>query len=144
VRPFRHRLPAVLVTAAIVTAGCGGQVLSVEVGDCFQDPEGGEAEVVDVETVDCDEPHDNEVFHVFELPEGDFPGEDAIAEAFVAECVDQRFEAFVGTPYLESEVDAFPLAPTEGSWDRADDREVICAAYVPGERVEGSLQDSGR
>jgi hypothetical protein len=144
VRPSRLRLGAVLVTAALVTVACSAEVLSLEVGDCFEDPEGDQTEVADVETVDCDEPHDNEVFHTFELPEGDFPGEDAIAEAFVAECIDDRFEAFVGTDYVESEVDVFPLTPTEDSWDRADDREVICAAYVPGERVEGTLEGSER
>jgi len=44
-------------------------VQSVEVGDCFDDPEGVAEERVEVEAlgaVPCDQPHDNEAYHLFD------------------------------------------------------------------------------
>jgi hypothetical protein len=44
--------------------------------------------VSDVPTVDCSEPHDNEVFATYDIPDGDFPGEEAIVAAAEEECIE--------------------------------------------------------
>jgi hypothetical protein len=142
-RPASRRL--VLAVAGALLVGCtssGTDVFSLEVGDCFQDPDSTVDEIREVEAVDCEEPHDNEVFAVFDLPDGDFPGADAISAASLDGCL-ERFEDFVGTPYPDSELYATWLFPTESSWGE-DDREVVCVLFADGEQLEGSMQGSGR
>src|SRR5688500_4430769 len=60
---------------------------SLQAGDCFNDPEAGSpTQVTALEAVPCDEPHDNEVFHVFQLDDGDFPGADEVKQAGLEGC----------------------------------------------------------
>jgi hypothetical protein len=140
----RTRL-AFLAIAAVALSACGETtVFSLSVGECFQDDAAGAAEVTDVETVDCDEPHDNEVFHTFELGGDEYPSDDEIIAAIEEECLDPTFADYFGEPYETSEIEIFPITPTAESWEEVDDREVVCAGYIEGERVEGSLQGSGR
>jgi hypothetical protein len=144
-RPARVWLPAAFVGVLALALGCTStstDVFSLQVGDCFQDPDTSEDEIHAVETVDCAEPHDNEVYAVFDLPDGGFPGPDAIAEASLEGCLD-RFEEFVGTPYPESELFATWLYPTETSWAE-DDREVVCVLFAQEGGLEGSMEGSGR
>lgn len=136
------------VVAAVVVAGCSeGNVFSLDPGTCFDDvsqitDEGG-GEVEDVPIVDCDEPHDNEVFATFDLEGEDFPGDDAVATRAEQGCLD-RFEAYVGRDYASSRFVATHLVPTEQSWEVRDDREVVCFLYdVDLARLEGSAQGSG-
>lgn len=136
-------LSALLATTALLASACTTSVFTLAVGTCFDD-EGAGGEVTDVPVVDCDEPHDNEVFHVFDLPDGDWPGDEAVLDAADEVCLGEAFTTFVGTPYLDSEVDAFSITPTQGSWEQADDREVICAAWVPDERPTATLAGTGR
>ena len=66
---------------AILASGCTS-VLTVDVGQCFNDWEGAAGlevqEVTELDIVDCADPHDNEVYTTFNLPDGSFPGSDAI------------------------------------------------------------------
>jgi len=134
-----------LVSSALVVAlaACGtASVFDFTVGDCFDDPsESGE--VSSVTTVDCAEPHDNEVYALFDYDGSDeYPGEETLSTAADDGC-EGRFEAYVGTAYLDSEVYYTHLIPTEESWGTGD-REVVCVLYIPGEKIEGSLEGSGR
>ena len=118
-------------------------VFSFQVGDCFDDPEGSPDEVQDVNAVPCSQAHDNEVFHIFELPDGPFPGDAAIASAAEEECL-PAFASYVGTPYPVSELFSVPITPTSESWDLGDDREVVCALYDEGGELVGSMKGSNR
>lgn len=144
------------ITLAVVTAvlalsagGCSiaellrgdGNVFELAVGDCFDTAAAG-GEVSDVPIVDCSEPHDNEVFHTFEVEDGDYPGNEALVARAEEECI-PAFADYVGTDYASSRLDIFPITPTEGSWSDGD-REVICALYdLELEKLEGSMQDRG-
>jgi hypothetical protein len=137
--------PVVAAIVAVIAVACtGSEVFSLEVGQCFQEPAGESEEITDVEVVDCEEPHDNEAFHSFELEGDQFPGREAAAAAAEEECYGDAFEDYIGQPYQTSEVAVFTITPTRASWEEADDREIVCVAFVPGQRVEGSLQGSGR
>jgi hypothetical protein len=131
-----------VIVASGVLAACGqGNVFSLEVGQCFQD-QSAATEVSDVEVVDCDDAHDNEVYGLFDLPDGDYPGAEAVQEAAVLGCYD-RFEGFVGRDYESSRLDFGWLYPTSDSWDNGD-REVICMlSELSGEQLIGSMKDSG-
>ena len=110
----------------IVEGGDVG-VFVLEVGDCFDDPAGDAVQVVTVEAVPCDQPHDNQVAAKFDLPDSDFPGDDEVLAQAVTGCID-RFENAVGEPYETSRLDVLPMYPTKDGWDSGD-HEVICNVY---------------
>jgi hypothetical protein len=114
-------------TGAIVGAG-SVNAFQMRVGDCFDDGSTfGDDEVDSVPGVPCSEPHDNEVYAVFDVTAQSFPG-DAMADMAHDGCV-ERFEAFVGKDYESSSLDIATLYPSRDSWNGQNDREVICAVY---------------
>lgn len=125
-----------------VTESAGAaDIFDVKVGDCVGDFE-DEDEVTDVSVVPCADEHAQEVFASAEIPDGDFPGDDALREQAQEECA-AEFATFVGTPWPESELDYTWLQPTEESWSQGD-RELICLVYDPAGPVTGSLEGAGR
>lgn len=114
-------------------------------GDCFDDQyQGGEIaeEVETLPMVDCDEPHDNEAYAIFDLPDGAFPGDDALYVEGLDGCL-PLFEGYVGSSYETSRLDLFPITPLAEGWADGD-REVICALYdVDLNKLTGSMRDSG-
>lgn len=107
--------------------GTSIDVFDLEVGDCFDVPSTGN--ISDVEGLDCDEPHDNEVFAIFEIaggPNAPFPGSEAVSREAQAECTGTLFSDYVGVPFQQSSFSATSINPTRETWERLDDREVIC------------------
>lgn len=136
-------LLAITAGLALVLTACGsGEVFSLDVGDCFDDPDGEDRTVGSVPDIDCDQLHDNEVFATFELVGATWPGTDQVAEDAEDGCL-ERFEGFVGTTYLESELSASAFWPSEDSWE-AGDREVICFVYDPDGPVTATLEGADR
>lgn len=133
-----------LALALVLLAGCSrGNVFDLGVGDCFDD-DGTEAggALSDVPIVDCDQPHDNEVFHTFEADGEAFPGDDALTARAEDECI-TAFEEYVGSDHASSSLEVFPITPTEEGWG-AGDREVLCALYdLERNKLEGSMQGTG-
>jgi hypothetical protein len=129
--------------ATFDTEGEFKSVFDLEEGDCWDDPEDTDSsEVSEVEVVDCDEPHDNEVYLLFDLPGDEFDAT-AVDEGSQQGCLD-AFEGFVGTAYEDSRLEIFPITPTSGSWEEGD-REVICSVYdIELEKLVGSMEGSGR
>lgn len=116
-------------------------VFELEVGDClaeFQDA----AELTSIEASPCSEPHSDEVFAAGTIPDGDFPGREAVETAAQDICL-AEFEDFVGLPYEDSVLDVGYLTPTEQSWSDGD-RAVLCTIYDPAEEVTGSLRGAER
>ena len=131
-----------LVAAAAVGCASPGNVFSVAPGDCFDDPDTGVDEVSDVPLVDCEEPHDNEVYAVVELDDGDYPGDDVVLSQAQDICLD-AFASYVSEPYTTSELFATWIVPTERSWSDGD-REVVCVLFDGDGPLEGSMEGSGR
>ena len=94
--------------------------------------------------VPCSQPHDNEVYAVFDVSLSAYPdSEDAMFEHALEQCLD-RFAGFVGIAYESSELDILTLYPTPESWAR-NDREVVCAVYdMNNTQLVGSARDVGR
>lgn len=106
----------------------GGEVgaFRIRVGDCIADSPDGDFE--SVEAVPCEQEHRSEVFAAFMLPHDDsakFPGLDVVQTTGDEGCLD-RFEGFVGIDYASSVYGIGVVAPTAGSWNEVDDREVLC------------------
>ncbi len=117
-------------------------VFSLRVGDCFDDVSLEPTEVSDVPAVSCDTPHDNEVFHVWQISGGDFPGEEPLNTQGIDGCL-EPFETYVGVDYTDSRLDLFPISPTAESWEQGD-REIVCALYdLSLEQLTESMKGSG-
>ena len=136
------RIALLGVAFALFAGGCGdgGNVFSLEVGDCFTSIES--TEISDVPLVDCSEPHEHEVFAIWNV--GDtLPSTDAMDQG----CID-RFEEAIGLPFEESAIFSFAITPTDDSFESGD-REVICYSAEPDEsgevaQVTGSVLGSRR
>jgi hypothetical protein len=131
-------------SGVIVTPGIVG-VFQLREGDCFNDPPSTDSEetLTRVDGVPCSAPHHNETYAVFEIALEEWPGDEAMLELVVQECM-VRFERYVGGRYTkDSRLDFLPLSPTEASFD-ADDRGVICFLYHrQNEMLTGSARGGG-
>ncbi len=119
---------------------------TIRLGDCFDNTralsseDGGE--VSSLPGVPCAEPHDNEVYAVFDVDYEAFPGDDRMGELAFEACLN-RFESFVGLPYDASTLDITALYPSTDSWRMQDDREVVCAVYdMNGGKLKGTAKDA--
>ena len=128
----------------------GGNVdaFTIRLGDCFDNTrslasdEAGE--VSSLPGVPCSEPHDNEVYAVFDVNFSSFPGDEQMSEHAFDACL-ARFENFVGNAYENSALDITALYPSSQSWSMHSDREVVCAVYdMNGGKLTGSSEASGR
>lgn len=133
-------------TGALVSAG-EIDAFDIQLGDCFDDDDSStldeETEIFGVQGIPCAQPHDNEVFAIFDLKMDKFPGDDRVVDIAYEGCID-RFDSFVGRDYPSSALDVFPLYPTRASWDERGDREVICALYdMELSKLKGSMRGSG-
>jgi len=125
-------------TGAIVAEG-GVDAFQMRVGDCFNDGSTfDDQEVNSVPGVPCTDPHDNEVYAVYDVAAAEFPGEE-MADIAHAGC-EERFQAFVGKDYDSSSLDIATLYPSPESW-RQNDREVVCAVFdVDAKKLAGSVK----
>ena len=131
---------ASLVALALFVTSCGGNAFELETGQCLNEPDS--EEVINVEIVDCAEPHDLEVYRTADLPEQTFDPV-VIDSASFEICLD-GFDGFVGTPYVDSELDIYYLVPSEESWADGD-REVVCAVYdLSGDQLTGTAENIRR
>ncbi|NIN50777.1 MAG: hypothetical protein GTN62_11790 [Gemmatimonadales bacterium] len=133
-----------VAAAALALAACGQtSVFDIGVGDCFDDPSEVD-QVSSVQVVDCAEPHDNEVYAVFDYTGGiEFPGEDEMEFAANDGCIG-RFESFVGIDYFESEIFVSAFWPSPDSWEDGD-REIVCFVYEGDfSKITGTLRNAAR
>ncbi len=118
--------------------------LSVEdlrTGDCFNG--GDETEISDVDGVPCTEAHEYEVFAVATHEAESLPTDTEMDGIFISRC-EPPFEAFVGTPYAESELYGSMITPSEESWNDGD-RSFVCILYDPeNPELTSSMQGANR
>lgn len=127
--------------SAEITEGGDLDVFTLALGDCFNDT--AETQVSELPVVPCSDPHDNEVYYEHEMPDGEYPGDEAISAAAEENCAAQ-FEPFVGIAYDASVFEYNYLTPTTGSWEDYGDRLIQCIVYDPSAQVQGTLQGAAR
>ena len=147
---------AVLLTLVAAVAGACNEKSYVDVfvddlrpGDCFDGspraPEdAGEEErtVLVVSALPCSESHEKEVFAVFEHPAAPgfaFPERD-LTKLAQDGCAD-RFPAYVGSPFEDSELQVSVIAPGPVPWEEGD-RTIVCALQGD-EPLKGSQKADG-
>ena len=121
--------------------GTDTDAFAIKVGDCLNDATVSD-EVSSVPVVDCSEAHDSEAYASIIMPDGDFPGEDAVTAAAEDGCL-AEFEGYVGIPYDDSSFEVSFYFPTEGSWSGGD-REILCTVYDPNGQTTGSAKGSAK
>jgi hypothetical protein len=131
-------LIGVLAIVAL-TSGDDTLVLDLDAGDCFDVPDDVSQATIDtVDTIDCDGPHEAEVFGNGELnPDRDlpYPGEEQLFERADRECAAVLSER----PELVDRFGILPVVPNEASWDSFRGRYVCVAIPYGGGTTEGSL-----
>ena len=119
----------------IVTAGSIG-LNQLRPGDCVNGLDEG-TRVVNLTAIPCAELHEGEVFAVFELLPGTYPGEDVVDRRAESGCVD-RLSVYAPAAAAGDEFDVFYYVPTRRSW--GGDRGVVClAAFTP--QATGSIRN---
>jgi hypothetical protein len=98
-------------------------------GDCVD-------EIDDYDTmheVSCTPAHDGEVFAVFTLPDGRWPGEDEVEYTSDARC-SNYLDGYVEQPFA---FEYFSYYPSQDMWPQ--DRSVVCVAYDQEGPLYGSI-----
>lgn len=161
-----HRLAAtaVLTCSALALTGCSllggsdeperdedGEIVeqgdadafAIRVGDCLETLDWSAEGFNTVPVIPCAEAHESEVYAATDLPDGDYPGDAAVAEAADEFCYAQ-FQGFVGMAWEDSVLEFGYLSPSQESWERGNDREVLCLIMDPTGLVSGSLAGAAR
>ena len=112
-------------------------VLLLQAGDCLN-VKPGSGTVTSVGVVPCDHGHLSEIYATFDHPDADaYPGSDELTADAGAACL-AEFEGFAGIDYDESQLEVWPLSPSEEGWAEGD-RTSYCLITNPGQGTTGSL-----
>lgn len=114
-------------------------------GVCFNGLDPGTLEIAG--TVDCAEPHQYELIGSVVLPDGDYPGAEALADEAFSTCL-FLFEDYVGRGYDTSIWWLETMTPTETLWSDGE-RTANCLVFQYAAEdeiltVTGSAQGDGR
>ncbi|MFZ3467562.1 septum formation family protein [Streptomyces sp. 4.24] len=119
-------------------------------GDCFNtaddlkdyDKGGGGIAAPTVNTVPCDEPHKAEVYAVFTLPEGPFPGPKKIVALATEKCTTTTaLTDYVGDAELPDTLRIYFYGPHPSAWAFGD-RDITCFVGDASGSSTGSVRAS--
>lgn len=114
------------------------------IGTCLDFGDSIEAEVTELPTVPCGEPHTHEIYALAFSDEATYPGLEALEADAQAKCL-AEFEDYVGVSAFDSELFFSWLVPTLNSWDREDDRQIVCViGESNGAPLVGTVRNIGR
>jgi DNA-binding SARP family transcriptional activator len=127
-------------------------IQNLRVGDCFNveptpvAPTGGAGSsqiALYVPRMPCEEPHDRELYHLFQHATGPYPGEDVVAAHAIEQCTTQ-FQQYVGVSAGESALDLYYVYPARVHWEQGF-RGGGCSLFdESGVALTGSMAGSGR
>ena len=96
----------------------------------------------DYDTTPCADPHDYEVYFLYEYAAGPFPGEDEVDNELAAAC-ENAFEGYVGRDYESSSLNIYRLWPAAGLWESGG-RIGECLLFdIDSNPLTGSASQSG-
>ena len=154
------RLATAVLCVALAMTACGGDdpaaeptptaeartAFELEPGDCLNDPGGLADSLGEVAVVPCTQPHQTEVFAVFEFeaePDAPYPGEQRLTRAAERGCRGKRFAEYVGVAKDASSLLVLQATPAEDTWAQGD-REIVCLLHLGDEELTESMRDSQR
>ncbi len=112
-------------------------VTSLQVGDCVNGLHESE-NISSLPAVPCSEPHEGEVFALFDLQAADHPGGSAVIRQAEDECI-RGLPSYAPGAAGDPSIALFSLYPTDTTW-RQGDREVVRIASDPSGPRSGSLR----
>jgi hypothetical protein avisC_05188 len=127
------------------------QATDLQVGDCYNEPDAasdttnddGKRQVGSVEVVDCEVPHQHEVYNNYKITLSTFPDSSTMQSEIHTACY-SSFEDYVGKSYDESQYEASTLTPTENSWAQGD-RTITCTLVTKDNSlITGSLKGAAK
>ena len=127
------------------------QATDLQVGDCYNEPDAASAttnddskrQVGSVEVVDCEVPHQHEVYNNYKITLSTFPDSSTMQSQIQTACY-SSFEDYVGKSYDESQYEASTLTPTENSWAQGD-RTITCTLVTKDNSlITGSLKGAAK
>lgn len=107
-----------------------GSASALAVGDCFDLPGADVSEIEDVQHHPCNEPHEAEVFLVYEYPDATdaYPSDDAFRSSVGETCV-PAFNAYTGSDFEQQpDLDIYWLYPLAEGWQEGD-RQIVCSLF---------------
>jgi hypothetical protein len=127
--------------------GTAVSVFDVEPGQCFVAPTDVKAELDELRSVPCAEPHAQEAYASVAYtpaPGADgYPGDSALATFADGACA-EAYAGYVGVDYLDSELFFTYLLPSARGWQQENDHDVLCFVTTTGAPLDGSVRGSGR
>ncbi len=124
-------------TGGTVTQGGDISATQLKVGDCVNDLHTS-TDVQSLPGVPCAQSHEGEVFAVFDLPSGVYPGQAAVREQAGTEC-NTRLAAYSPSALDNPSLGLVTLYPQQQSWEGGD-RGVVCIATDKTGPTTGSIQ----
>jgi len=109
----------------------------LQVGDCLNDLTDS-TDVSSLPSVPCSQPHQGEVFAVFDLPPGPYPGAAGVDDLVSKGC-NARLADYSPSAPSDDAIGLFSVYPLEQNWDRGD-REVVCIAKATSGSSTGSIK----
>jgi len=93
--------------------------------------------VTTIRVVDCSEVHTHEVYYSARYPETTFDST-KISNYANDTCLAQ-FAPYVGIDYSRSRYEYLHIVPTQESWTRDNDRDVVCVAFEEDATITGTI-----
>ena len=127
----------VAVVAGLVALSRAGTktVTALQVGDCVTTlDESGDVSHLPV--VACGQAHQGEVYFAYQMPAGEFPGDEKVQKQAEARCAEE-IDTYAGAGAVEK-YDIFYLRPSSGDWPAH--RGVTCIATDARKPVTGSIR----
>ena len=141
-------LAAVLLTAGCsggaprndagqVTASATADAFEIKVGDCMGSLSDSGSSPVPL--VPCNQAHYWEAYASIKMTGDTYPGETAITTQAEKDC-GTAFKAFVGVAPSDSDYSLTYYYPSQDSWEKGGDREILCIAGSASGGIKGSLK----
>lgn len=130
-----------IVAAALVVGSGTSNATSNVVGACLNSPSGS-IPLSRAPRVDCSQPHDYEIYKVWDFPADGYPGDEVVTPVIDDTCR-TSFETFVGISHLSSTLAYSYEAPSGGASQDGNHR-AYCFISGPAGQVSGSLAGSKR
>lgn len=127
------------------------QATDLQVGDCYNKPDAtsattdndGKRQVGSVEVVDCEVPHQHEVYNNYKITLPTLPDSDTMQSEIQTACY-SSFEDYVGKSYEKSRYEATALIPNSDSWAQGN-RTITCTLVTKdGSLITGSLKGAAK
>jgi len=129
--------PTTSVTSAAKVTPRVVSVFDLVKGNCLDGAGLSDGLVTTIRVVDCSEVHTHEVYYSGRYPETTFDAT-KISNYANDTCLTQ-FTSYVGIDYERSRYQYLHIVPTQDSWTRDNDRDVVCVAFDEDGTITGSI-----